>query len=209
VDELDLRGALRRIRRRADLSQRELADACRIPQSAVAQAESGRRELPVGILNRAAALAGLRPALLDPEDQEVATMAGGAVRDRAGRRFPAHLDTRYGDEGWWHGDERYDREQPRYTFDRLRYTRDHWRARLGTPDDHQLPRPGDSPEERRAARRREAERKRRAEFERRRAAGELPEFPDFVCTCPALCAELDIGELPRHAPDCPCGCDVD
>src|SRR4051794_23568199 len=74
VDELDLCGALRRIRRRAALSQRELAEACEISQSAVAQAESGRRDLPVGILNRAAALAGLRLALLDPGDQEVVTM---------------------------------------------------------------------------------------------------------------------------------------
>jgi hypothetical protein len=101
------------------------------------------------VLARAAALAGLRLALLDAEGQEVPGMVDGSVRDEGGRRFPAHLDTRHGDVDWWHDDGRYSRVQPWYTFDRVRETRDHWRVRLGTPEDHQLPRPGDSPAERR------------------------------------------------------------
>lgn len=132
VPEFDVAGALRRIRRRADLSQRDLAEASGISQSSLSKAEAGRRGLPADLLARCAALAGLRLALLDESGTEVPTMAADAVRDRAGRRFPAHLDTRYGDEDWWHGQERYSREQPWYTFDRLRYTRDHWRARTGT-----------------------------------------------------------------------------
>ena len=137
-------------------------------------------------------------------------MSGDAVRDMGGRRFPAHLDTRYGDEGWWHGPERYSRQQPWYTFDRLRDSRDHWRSRTGTPDDHQVPQPGDSPAERREARRRaawqrETERRERA----RRDAPWRPLVEAFTCECPPTCEELDDHRgMPVHAPDCPCQCDV-
>ena len=209
VTAFDLPGALRRIRRLADLSQRELADACAIPQSAVAQAESGRRGLPVAVLVRAAAVAGLRIALLDENDAEVAGMDGEAVRDMSGRRFPAHLDTRYGDEAWWHGTDRYSRKQPWYTFDRERYTRNWYRAKDGTPDDHQLPQPGDSPEERTAARK-QAWREQRAERTRRlRLAGLLPEPEVWDCTCPPPCDNLDetTGAV-LHVPDCTCLCDL-
>jgi transcriptional regulator with XRE-family HTH domain len=210
VGQLDVANALRRIRRIADLSQRQLAEACGISQSLVARVEAGKQDLPVRRLGMLAALAGLRLALLDDAGQEVAGMADGAVRDRVGRRFPAHLDTRYGDVDWWHGDERYSRERPSYTFDRNRYLRDHWRGRSGTPDDHQLPQPGDSPAERAAQRRADAQRRWQEEVRRRREAGLLPEpVAEWTCECPPQCAELDIGERPQHAPDCPCGCDVD
>jgi len=43
--DFDLSGTLRRIRRSADLSQRELADACGVSQSVVARAEAGQREV--------------------------------------------------------------------------------------------------------------------------------------------------------------------
>ena len=109
----------------------------------------------VGSSHAAAALAGLRLALLDGAGDEVAPMSDDAVADMGGRRFPAHLDTRHSDEGWWHGPHRYGREQPWYTFDRDRRMRDRTGARDGTPDDHQLPQPGDSPAERAEARRRE------------------------------------------------------
>jgi hypothetical protein len=147
--------------------------------------------------------------MLDAAGTEVAGMSGEAVRDRAGRFFPAHLDTRYGDEDWWHGPERYSRQQPWYTFDRLRYTRDYWRGRIGTADDHQLPQPGDSPEERAEARRRAAWVRRQEAARRRRMRGEVPDREDWDCTCPPLCAELDdrTGK-PVHAPECACHCDV-
>ncbi len=202
--EFDLPGALRRIRRRADLSQRELAVAGGISQASVAKAESARRDLPVRLLVRLAGVADLRLALLDAAGQEVPPMASDAVRDRGGRRFPAHLDTRHGDQDWWHGAERYARDQPWYTFDRLRYTRDQWRERSGTPDDHRLPQPGDSPAERLAARQRV-----QAERARRVAAGELRRAEPFTCTCPAACDELDDWSgRPVHADHCPCSCDM-
>ena len=213
-------GALvRRIRRTADLSQRELARALDTSVGAVAQAETGRRDLPATVLARAAQLAGIRLALLDPAGQEVPGMAADAVRDRGGRHFPAHLDTRYGDQGWWHGEERYSREAPWYTFDRRRDWRDEWRAEAGTPPDHQEPRPGDSPEARAQARRtaaavRRAAAHRQSAAERRRRG--LPSAWTPTCACPPACDELLFapeGVSPRHraephVDDCPCRCDI-
>jgi transcriptional regulator with XRE-family HTH domain len=188
VPEFDVAGALRRIRRRADLSQRELAAASGLSQSSLAKAEAGRRGLTVDLLAHCAALAGLRLALLDESGTEVPT----------------------GDEDWWHGQERYSREQPWYTFDRLRYTRDHWRTRTGTPEDHRVPQPGDSPADRRAARARAARRRREEERERRLLAGASAGRPDaFTCSCPPGCDELDDRSGPPvHADDCPCSCDL-
>jgi HTH-type transcriptional regulator/antitoxin HipB len=173
VDQFDLTGALRRIRREADLSQRELAAACGVSSATVGHAEAGRRGLPVALLARAAALAGLRLTLVDRRGREVTGMVDPAVRDMADRRYPAHLDTRYSDEGWWHDAHRYSRSRPRYTFDRDRRTRDARRERTGTPEDHQLPQPGDSPEDRAERRRTERARIASEERERRFLAGEF------------------------------------
>jgi transcriptional regulator with XRE-family HTH domain len=204
----DLGGALRRIRRVADLSQRELAAAAGASAAAIAHAETGRRDLPVGVLARAAERAGLRLALLDGAGTELRGMATDTVRDMGGRRFPAHLDTRYSDEGWWHDAHHYGRSRPRYTFDRDRHGRDAARKRSGMPDDHLVPRPGDSPAERRAARQEEAWRARRAEWERQRDAGELPPVPAWVCDCPPECPEDECGTRSAHTDDCVCRCDL-
>lgn len=194
-------GMLRRARRAADLSQREMAAAARIAKSTLAAAEAGTRDLPATALLRALEVAGVRLLLVDADGVEVAPMDDGAVRDMGGRFFPAHLDTRYSEEEWWHGPERYSRPEPWYTFDRRRTTRDAVRRRRGTPEDHQLPRAGDAPEERRAARR-------WAHLERLRAAATGQPVPAWVCDCPPGCAELeDWHGPPRHVPDCPCGCD--
>jgi HTH-type transcriptional regulator/antitoxin HipB len=206
----DLSGVLRRVRRVADLSQRELAAAADLSASVVAHAEAGTRDLPVSALVRVVGLAGLRLALVDEQGAEVTGMADDAVRDQGSRRFPAHLDTRYSDEDWWHGPHRYGREQPWYTFDRDRRLRDLYRKRGGTPDDHQLPQPGDSPQERAAARRREYWRRRAEERERAFLAGEFRGLAErFVCTCLPGCDDLDeaTGEL-VHAQACPCICDL-
>ncbi|MGY1683619.1 helix-turn-helix domain-containing protein [Geodermatophilus sp. SYSU D01176] len=209
MPSFDLSGALRRIRRLADLSQRQLTAACGLSQSAVAQAESGRRELPVGALVRAAEQAGLRLALLDAAGHEVAGMSPDAVRDLYGRRFPAHLDPHFADEREGRYEHRYDRRRPWFTVDVDRAARDALPGRLGTPVDHHPVRPGDSPEERRA-RRQEAARRRREEARRLRLAGAEPgAADDFTCRCPPACDELDDGNgRPLHAPACPCGCDL-
>ncbi|SFK90263.1 helix-turn-helix domain-containing protein [Geodermatophilus ruber] len=203
-------GMLRRIRRLADLSQRELALRVGVSKSAVAAAEAGTRDLPVRVLAHAAALAGLRLALLDEQGAEVPGMDGDAVRDGAGRLFPAHLDPRYGDEGWWHDEHRYSRDRPWYTFDRDRGRRDAVRRTRGTSEDHQLPRAGDSPAQRAAARR--EKRRRAASDERRRRflAGAFSGIDlRFDCSCPPACDELDDRSgRPVHVEECPCGCDL-
>lgn len=205
----DLPGLVRRIRREADLSQRELARRLGTSKTTVAAVEKGNRSLDAWTLAQAAQLAGFRLVIVDTSGHEVVGMEDGTVRDSAGRRFPAHLDTRYGDIDWWHGDSRYTREQPVYTFDRVRETRDFWRERLGTAEDHQLPQPGDSPLERKAARQRAAREKQRQDSERLREAGELPESTPFTCECPPACDELDDWSgKPVHAPECACGCDL-
>jgi transcriptional regulator with XRE-family HTH domain len=214
VPPFDLATALRRIRRRADLSQRELAAALGTAASVIAQAETRRRDLPVSHLLRAAELAGLRVALLDAGGAEVPPMSADPVRDGAGRRFPAHLDTRYGDEGWWHGPERYSRRRPTYTFDRNREFRDDRRRRTGVPPEHLQPQPGDplaerAAERRQAARRRQNERRQRRLEETRAAEGSVDLDWGTGCTCPAGC-ELAEGrnEDLSHASSCACRCDV-
>jgi transcriptional regulator with XRE-family HTH domain len=203
----ELSGLLRRLRRTADMSQREFAAACEVSQSVIAQAESGRRGLTVSLLARAAAVAGLRLALVDAEGAEVRPMDDGAVRDMGLRRFPAHLDTRYSEEDWWHGQERYSRPQPWYTFDRCRDLRDRYRGLFGVPEDHQLPRPGDSPADRKAARGREIARRRAEEREQERGGRPIV-IPPWICDCPPRCAELeDWAGPPKHADDCSCRCD--
>jgi transcriptional regulator with XRE-family HTH domain len=192
VPVFDLPGVLRRIRRSADLSQQELGSRLSVPKSTIAAAETGAGGLDVRVLARAAELARLRVALLDADGNEVAGMADGAVRDQGGRRFPAHLDTRYGNQCWWHGRERYSRSEPWYTFDRVRYTRDFRRGQLGTPDDQQLPQPGDSPQERRAARERAARLRREEALQRWREQHRGPQPDPWTCTCPPECAELDV-----------------
>jgi transcriptional regulator with XRE-family HTH domain len=206
----DLPGALRRVRRSADMSQRELAAAAGISASAVAKAESGTRDLPTSLLARIAEVAALRLALIDGDGREVGPMSDAAVRDMSGRRFPAHLDTRYSDDCWWHGPHRYDRTQPWYTFDRRRDLRDRNRERVGTPDDHQLPQPGDSPGQRAEERRRARWAARKEERERRFLAGDFADVREaFFCTCPAECEHLDDRSgAPVHADGCRCHCDI-
>lgn len=216
MTEVDLTGLLRRIRRTADLSQRELAARIGISKSAVAAAESGRRGLDVRAMARAAEVAGLRLALVDPAGRELPGMDLGGVRDMGGRRFPAHLDTRHGDQDWWHDAHRYSRPRPWYTFDRDRGYRDARRADSGTPGDHQRPAAGDAPADRAAERQRESARRRAAEHQRRFLAGEFLRLPDAPpCTCPDDCgigpetgpvtlASIDA----EHVPDCVCRCDV-
>ena len=201
-------GVLRRARRAADLSQREMAALAGIPRSTLGAAEAGTRDIGMGVLTRVAAVAGLRLALVDGDGVEVPPMDDAAVRDRSDRRFPAHLDPRLSEEGWWHGPERYTRPEPWYTFDRDRPMRDAVRSRHGVPADHRLPGPDDSPEGRRTQRRQASRRRWTEEVQRRLKAGAMPPVEPWVCDCPPRCAELEDWQgPPRHAPGCPCRCD--
>ena len=150
VDAQQLPGLLRRIRRLVDMSQRDLAGAADVTPAALGRAEAGG-DLRVSQLLRIVAVAGLRLTLTDQQGGELPPMTGTAVRDGGGRLFPAHLDTRHGDEDWWHDAHRYSRRRPEYTFDRDRTARD-GRRRPDVPADHHVPGPGDSLAERRSAR---------------------------------------------------------
>lgn len=210
VDEFDVCGMLRRVRRLADASQREFAAALGVSKTSVAAMENGQRRIDVLLLTRAAGLAGLRLALLDGAGREVGPMAADAVRDVGGRRFPAHLDTRRSGAGQRAYEPRRDRPETSFTYWRDRDARDARRRTAGTPADHHPVLPGDSPAGRRAARRLDAARTRAEERERRLVAGELTGRPDaFSCTCPPHCDELDDRSGPPvHAEDCPCSCDL-
>ncbi|HET9944564.1 MAG TPA: helix-turn-helix domain-containing protein, partial [Actinomycetes bacterium] len=123
-------------RRRADLSQRELAEAASTSLRTVQRIESGELSPRVATLLRLLEVAhmGLAPDLRALGDD--GPLVGGP-RDRAGRRFPAHLDVRVVDEfGSWWGDwpmlstrapviwDRAPRRRPEHTFDRSRWMRD-------------------------------------------------------------------------------------
>ena len=212
VDDELVPGLLRRVRRLADMSQRELARAAGMSAAAVGRAEAGG-DLRVGQLVRIAALAGLRLALVDHRGTEVTPMRADAVRDAARRSFPAHLDTRHGDEDWWGGPHRPRLRPPRHTFDRDRDLRDARRRASAVPDDDHTPQDSDSLADRAAARRVQAAHRadeRRAEAHRVWVAAGRPARPDEVsCTCPTGCEYAEgRNEDLSHATGCACGCDV-
>ncbi|WP_243706120.1 GNAT family N-acetyltransferase [Micromonospora sp. KC721] len=144
---LDLGSILRALRRRADLSQRELADRSGVPQSTIARIESGgSRDPRFRTIERlvGAMAAGLTISLEVPTDHGVATPGLPAVpheelRDSAGRHCPAHLDARAVHEprdwrgAWWAGwydlpPERWPAPLPLVTYDQDRAVRDRRRA---------------------------------------------------------------------------------
>ena len=102
-DAIDLGHALRSLRRRADLSQRELAALADAPKSAVSRIESGQpcdpRFRTVERLVRAAGgVLGIRLP-----DAGLPAHPHEDLRDRGGRHYPAHLDPRKvtSPEQWW------------------------------------------------------------------------------------------------------------
>lgn len=88
---LNVSAYVRRARRLADLSQRDLADVLGIDQAQVARLEAGQ-DPRLSLFERTLAMAGLKLMIVDQEGAEVAPMPDDVLRDRAGRRQPAHLD---------------------------------------------------------------------------------------------------------------------
>ena len=138
-EALDLGAALRALRRRADLSQRELARRARVPQSTVARIESDRPSEPhFGTVVALVRAAGGDVQIVDaPRRGGQPEPADDEPRDAAGRRYPAHLDLRKvltPDDWWgawwasttgpWFRRELWPREAPVYTFDLNRARRD-------------------------------------------------------------------------------------
>lgn len=106
IEPFPIAGVLRRARRTADLSQRELAKKARMHHGVVARIEAGRSEPSVALLNKLLSCAGvmLVPVMIDTGD-ELGTMPTETMRDAADRYFPSHLDVRRthgpGSLMWW------------------------------------------------------------------------------------------------------------
>ena len=129
---IDVPGIVMRVRRRCDLSQRDLAAALGIEASRIARLESTPRRVDFPLLVEILGLADLRLAVVDRDGVEVAPVAQDAVRDHAGRRMPAHLDIRPRSERsastLLHGHA--DRREPPAWYDH-RVGRDRRRVELG------------------------------------------------------------------------------
>lgn len=123
-----LRGLVRRVRRSACLSQRELAQHAGVAPSMIAAIENGTKLPGLRTLQRIFNIAGYGLAVLDRDDRLVVPlMIWGGIRDGAGRRYPAHLDTIVDPEGgeWWA--TKFGLAKPPETFRRSRVVRDHER----------------------------------------------------------------------------------
>lgn len=92
-------GLIRRVRRLAKLSQRELAHDLGVSQSAVAKWETGRTAPSARMLTRILDRAQLRLVAVRRDGEPVPAMRPVAARDAGGRRYPAH--TFVWAEGWW------------------------------------------------------------------------------------------------------------
>jgi transcriptional regulator with XRE-family HTH domain len=95
----EISGLIRRVRRLAKWSQRELAHELGVSQSAVAKWETGRTTPSARMLARVLELAELSLAAVSEVGDRVQPMKRIAARDAAGRRYPAH--TFVWPEGWW------------------------------------------------------------------------------------------------------------
>jgi transcriptional regulator with XRE-family HTH domain len=143
-EPVDLGVTLRSLRRQADLSQRQLARRAGVPASTVARIESGSAQDPkFRTIERLVAAAG---GALTAAPAQCGALDGGpepahpyeAIRDEAGRQYPAHLDVRRVIEAqdwwgaWWASwynlpRERWPRTAPEHTYDLDRNRRQHRR----------------------------------------------------------------------------------
>jgi transcriptional regulator with XRE-family HTH domain len=119
---------VRAVRRRADLSQRELAARSGVPLSTIARLEAAQAADPrISTLSRLVEAAGYRIAILDGRAELGPLPDLPELRDRLGRRFPAHLDPRpvrsYLD--WWRSIEHKKHPPlPPFTYTTVRRRRD-------------------------------------------------------------------------------------
>ena len=130
------------------MSQRGLAALIGVSQSVVARWETGRTSPRVSALQQLMRLAGLGSTVHDLESgEEVEPMRDDGVRDRGGRRYPAHVDLKvYGwyvprgldctaDAGRWLRRSRRELD-PGIRYTTSRYWRRLLRRVYGTPIDH-------------------------------------------------------------------------
>mgnify|MGYP002620543377 FL=1 len=122
-------GLVRRARRIADLSQRELARRAGLAPSTVARIETGEVMPSLEVMQRILDTAGLSLVVVDRDGHVIQPMRDVAdIHDGADRRYPAHLDTILDPRpGEWWGDQ-YGLARPPETFYRDRRRRDARRA---------------------------------------------------------------------------------
>lgn len=123
-----LSGIVRRVRRHADLSQRELAKRAKLSRTLIAAIETGTRTPSLRALTRILAAAGYRLVAIDDHGRLVLPLeVWKDTEDGAGRRYPAHLDTIldpvFGE--WWA--DGFGLARPPETFRRDRKQRDYER----------------------------------------------------------------------------------
>ena len=187
----DVGGYVRRARRLADLSQRDLADTLGLSRAAVGRLESTPVRVDIPTMESILALAGLRLAVVDGAGRTVEAVPTDTLRDHRERRFPAHLDATPPDIGIPNERGVQPRKglPPARGWYRQRRDRDRLRERGRAPVDH--------PTIRSERERAERERQRR----RDRALADLRASPPQECSCFDDCFEL------ACLPDCPCQCE--
>jgi transcriptional regulator with XRE-family HTH domain len=130
IDSDMVPGLIRKVRRLADLSQRELATAAGVSRSTVGRVESGTLTPSLETLLRLLGVAGLRLVVTDEDGRVIQPMrVWDDRRDGAERAFPAHLDLILDPRGgeWWA--DVYGLARPPETFHRNRRYRDARRRR--------------------------------------------------------------------------------
>lgn len=88
----DFANLIRRARRNADMSQRDLAAAIGVSPSTIARAERDGGTVTLPVLMAALAQGGIELVATDGTGEEVYIMRPDALRDHAHRQLPAHLD---------------------------------------------------------------------------------------------------------------------
>jgi len=129
-ESLSIGGLVRRVRRLADRSQRELAVAARVSQGTISRIEAGTLVPSLEVFTRILGVAGLTLVAIDQAGRIVQPMRDwDDTRDGAERRYPSHLDTILDPEpGEWWADV-YGLARPPETFHRDRLLRDLMRRR--------------------------------------------------------------------------------
>ena len=197
VPLLDVPGLIRRVRRRLDASQRDLAGVLGVSPGAVGRWESGSRTPPLALFERLLRLAGLRIMVLEDEAAPAreSTVEGfgdvDSATDRAGRRFPAHLDVAVHHHAGFTTSDEPPAGAPR------REVRDARRGRRPLAERHPT---GEEVREALARAVEEVRARVRAARERVRAA--RVNEPEPICECP-----LECDESKWCVDDCPCACE--
>lgn len=129
--DFDVVGLVRAVRRRADCSQRELAERAGVSHATVSRIEAGKLVPSLSTLRELLAAADVALVAVDREGRLLQPMEDyrDDVRDGAERRYPSHLDVVLDPvAGEWWGD-RYGLSRPPETYHRDRRRRDAQRAR--------------------------------------------------------------------------------